>query len=161
MRTTPWAPDGHISSLDDEVTDYVPQLTGSGYDGVTIRHLFTMSSGVEFDEDYDSPLADVNMIFIRAFALEEPMLDHYANLERERPPGTSTTTSAPTRGSWPRSSATPPAPRSRDYLRLGRLYLNEGRRDGQQVLPVGWVEASTTPEAPHLQGPIHLRQPRP
>jgi CubicO group peptidase (beta-lactamase class C family) len=39
----------------------------------------------------------------------------------------------------------------KDDLRLGRLYLNKGRRDGQQALPVGWVEASTTPEAPHLQ----------
>jgi CubicO group peptidase (beta-lactamase class C family) len=32
----------------------------------------------------------------------------------------------------------------RDLLAFGQLYLNRGRHNGRQVLPAGWVEASTT-----------------
>ena len=39
----------------------------------------------------------------------------------------------------------------RDYARFGRLYLEGGARDGDQIVPAHWVEASVTPEAPHLQ----------
>jgi CubicO group peptidase (beta-lactamase class C family) len=39
----------------------------------------------------------------------------------------------------------------RDYARFGLLYLNEGRTlSGEQIVPVDWVKASTTPDAPHL-----------
>ena len=31
----------------------------------------------------------------------------------------------------------------RDLLKIGQLYLNDGRYDGQQVLPKGWARAST------------------
>jgi CubicO group peptidase (beta-lactamase class C family) len=39
----------------------------------------------------------------------------------------------------------------RDYARFGRLYLEGGARDGEQIIPADWVEASVTPEAAHLQ----------
>lgn len=79
---------GHIESVADPVTDYVPELIGSGYQGVPIKHILTMSSGVDFDEDYDNFLSDINMIFTRAFALGTPMVDTIAGLERVREPGT-------------------------------------------------------------------------
>ncbi len=31
---------------------------------------------------------------------------------------------------------------SRDYLRFGRLWLNEGRHEGKQVVPKDWIEQS-------------------
>src|SRR5262249_42435385 len=37
----------------------VPQLSGSGYDGVNIRQLITMTSGVKWNEDYTDPKSDV------------------------------------------------------------------------------------------------------
>ncbi|MEM7190621.1 MAG: serine hydrolase, partial [Pseudomonadota bacterium] len=43
--------DGKIGSMDDMVTDYVPALKGSAYDGVTIRQAANMASGVRFNED--------------------------------------------------------------------------------------------------------------
>jgi hypothetical protein len=43
--------DGYIKSLDAEVVDYIPALKGSAYDGVTIRNLLTMTSGVKWNED--------------------------------------------------------------------------------------------------------------
>jgi CubicO group peptidase (beta-lactamase class C family) len=39
---------------------------------------------------------------------------------------------------------------ARDYAKLGLLYLNEGRRGDQQILPAGWVKESVNPDAPHL-----------
>ena len=51
--------DGKIKSLASPVTDYIPELKGTGYDGVTIRQLMMMSSGVKWNEDYVDPNADV------------------------------------------------------------------------------------------------------
>src|SRR5690606_34885094 len=45
--------DGHIASIDDAVVAYVPELAGTGYEGVTIRHALLMRSGVDWNERYD------------------------------------------------------------------------------------------------------------
>ncbi|MCW0233857.1 MAG: beta-lactamase family protein [Ferrovibrio sp.] len=45
--------DGAIASIDDPAEKYVPSLKGSEYGRTPIRHLLTMSSGVQFREDYD------------------------------------------------------------------------------------------------------------
>ena len=79
--------EGSIESLDDPVARYVPELEESGYGDVPIRHLLTMSSGVDFDEGYDSNVSDINLVFVRAFLFREPMLEYYAGLERRRDPG--------------------------------------------------------------------------
>jgi CubicO group peptidase (beta-lactamase class C family) len=39
---------------------------------------------------------------------------------------------------------------ARDYAKLGLLYLNDGKRGRQQVLPAGWARESVTPDEPHL-----------
>ena len=51
--------DGHIRSLDDKVSAYIPQMRGSAYDDVSIRQLLTMTSGVKWNEDYADPNSDV------------------------------------------------------------------------------------------------------
>jgi CubicO group peptidase (beta-lactamase class C family) len=76
----------HIASLDDMIVDYVPPLAGSGYDGVTIRDALTMSSGVDFDEDYANPLSDINRLVVTLGFRSLP--DILADLERARSPGT-------------------------------------------------------------------------
>ncbi len=52
--------DGTIPDLDAPVTQYVPALAGSAYDGATIRNVMQMSSGVTFDEDYLDFNSDIN-----------------------------------------------------------------------------------------------------
>ncbi|MDG5495177.1 serine hydrolase [Niveispirillum sp. BGYR6] len=45
--------EGRIKSLDDRITTYLPELKGGGYDGVTVRQVLQMRSGVEYEERYD------------------------------------------------------------------------------------------------------------
>lgn len=52
--------DGAISSLDDVVSHYLPALAGSAYDAVSVRSLITMSSGVDWNEDYTDRNSHVN-----------------------------------------------------------------------------------------------------
>ncbi len=50
--------DQHIGSVDDPVTDYVAELKGSAYDGVSIRQILQMASGVQWNETYTDPTSD-------------------------------------------------------------------------------------------------------
>jgi CubicO group peptidase (beta-lactamase class C family) len=52
--------EGKITSLDDPVTKYAPDLKGTAYDGATVRNVLNMASGVEFDEDYLDYNSDIN-----------------------------------------------------------------------------------------------------
>lgn len=52
--------DGYIESVDEPVTNYLPRLKGSAYEGATIRNVLHMASGVEWNEDYVDPQSDVN-----------------------------------------------------------------------------------------------------
>lgn len=80
--------DGRIESLDDPVTKYVPALAGSAYDGVPIRHVLNMASGVKFNEDYLDPKSDINKMG-RVLALGGSMDAFAAGLNvQERPSGT-------------------------------------------------------------------------
>jgi hypothetical protein len=44
--------EGKIQSIDDPVTKYLPEMEGSGYQGVTIKQLLMMRSGVDWLEIY-------------------------------------------------------------------------------------------------------------
>lgn len=81
--------DGSIKSLDDEVTRYIPELRGSAYDGVTVRQVLTMTSGVRWNEDYRNPKSDVAMMFVTPpGAGEDVTVSYLKRLPREAPPGT-------------------------------------------------------------------------
>jgi hypothetical protein len=45
--------DGRIASLDAPISDYLPELRGGGYAGVSIRQVMQMRSGVDYEERYD------------------------------------------------------------------------------------------------------------
>ena len=51
---------GDIQSIDDQVTLYVPELVGSAYEGASIKNVLQMSSGVAFNENYESYFSDIN-----------------------------------------------------------------------------------------------------
>jgi CubicO group peptidase (beta-lactamase class C family) len=51
--------DGQIHSLDDQITQYVPELKESAYDGVTIRQAMDMRSGANYVEQYVTDAPDI------------------------------------------------------------------------------------------------------
>lgn len=80
--------DGAIKSIDDPLTDYLPALLGSSYEGVTLRHVMTMSSGVRWTEVYPDRNSDVNR-YSKSLADKVPdgVLKLMASLPRAQPPG--------------------------------------------------------------------------
>jgi CubicO group peptidase (beta-lactamase class C family) len=63
--------EGRIKSLDAQVVDYVPTLKGSAYDGVTIRNLLMMASGVQWTETSTDPNSDRRLL-LRTQIAQQP-----------------------------------------------------------------------------------------
>lgn len=74
--------EGKIASIEDPVTKYVEALKGSAYDGVSIRNVLNMASGVKFNEDYLDFNSDIKRMG-RVLALGGSM-DEFAALIKER-----------------------------------------------------------------------------
>ena len=79
--------DKGLFQLYDPITKYLPQFKGTGYDGVKIKDILQMSSGVGFNEDYGDFNSDINR-FGRVFALGSSLEDFSKTLKREKTPGT-------------------------------------------------------------------------
>ena len=86
--------DGRIKSLQTPVTDILPELRGSAYDGVTLRQLLMMSSGVRWSEDYSDPNSDVakgpteGVKLARGQPGLNPVVAYMRTLPRAHAPGT-------------------------------------------------------------------------
>lgn len=50
--------DGLIKSVDEPITNYIPELAKNGLEKVTIKHLLQMTSGIQFNESYVNPFGD-------------------------------------------------------------------------------------------------------
>ena len=80
--------DGYIHSLDDPVTLYLPRLKRSGYDGVTVRNVLQMASGVKWDETYTNPASDRrHMLELQLAGKPESILQFMSTLPRAGEPG--------------------------------------------------------------------------
>lgn len=55
--------DGFIKSIDDELKNYISELDGYDYGNVTVRQLLTMTSGIDWNEDYTDPNSDVAVMY--------------------------------------------------------------------------------------------------
>jgi CubicO group peptidase (beta-lactamase class C family) len=171
--------EGYIGSVDDPITEYLPELEGQGMNEVTIRHLLTMSSGLEYSgEGGGRPLGDDAKTYydpnLRELALSvEPEVEpgtrwEYNNyhplllgmiLERstDRPVATYLSQKIwrplgmEADGSWSLDSEASGFEkmesginaRAIDFAKFGRLYLDRGEWNGEQVVPTSWVEEST------------------
>ncbi len=49
--------EGKINSIDDEIGRYLPEFSGDERGKITIRHLLTMSSGLDWNETYSSAIS--------------------------------------------------------------------------------------------------------
>jgi len=79
--------EGKMGSLDKTVDEYLPQMKGTGYEGVTVKDVLQMSSGVKFNEDYADPKSDIQRWF-KTFALGESQDEFATTLVNEKEPGT-------------------------------------------------------------------------
>lgn len=80
--------EGHIDSLSDPVSKYIPGLKGSAYDDVTVEQLATMTSGVKWDENYTDPKSDVARMFdVTPKPGQDQVVEYMKTLPREAPAG--------------------------------------------------------------------------
>lgn len=180
--------EGHIKSIDQTVDEYLPQLKGSGYEGVKIKDVLQMSSGIGFDETYSDPQSDIQQYW-QGFVFGESQDQFTSTLTNERPAGTynkyvsidthvlgmilvkatgKSLTEYLQEKLWKPLGAEFDAywiadatgmemalgginATLRDYAKIGRLYLNKGNWNGQQIIPTAWFEASTSSTEEHLQ----------
>ena len=179
--------EGYITSIEQNVEDYLPELISSGYEGVRIKDVLQMSTGVGFNEDYSDFNSDINRWF-RSFAFGDSQDAFAATLSREREPGTfnhyvsinthvlgmilvkatgKSLTDYLQEKIWQKIGMEHNAywvadkegmemalgglnATLRDYAKMGQLFLHKGNWQGEQIVPEAWVNASITPDAPHL-----------
>ncbi|MDZ4731564.1 MAG: serine hydrolase [Xanthomonadales bacterium] len=81
--------DGHIESIDDPLVRYLPKLKGSAYEGVTVRQVLLMASGVGWNETYTDPTSDRRQMLEAQISQQaDAILDLMASLPRAAEPGT-------------------------------------------------------------------------
>ncbi len=78
--------EGKITDLQDPVDKYVPILKGSGYEGVSLKNVLQMSSGVKFTEDYGDLKSDI--VQLVASFTSGSLNEFVAKLKNEKTPGT-------------------------------------------------------------------------
>jgi len=80
--------DGSIGSLDDAVVQYVPALLGGAYQGVSVRQVLTMRSGVRWNETYTDPTSDRRKVLALQLAgKDDEVLPYMSSLPRAGEPG--------------------------------------------------------------------------
>lgn len=81
--------DGAIHSIEDPITRYLPALKGSAYDGVSVRNMLQMSSGVKWNEDYRQHESDIGKL-LACVADKTPgcIIGFMSKLPRAAAPGT-------------------------------------------------------------------------
>ncbi len=182
--------DGLID-IDAPVEQYLPEMKGSGYEGVPVRDVLQMSSGVLWNEDYGDFYSDINRMgrilavggsldeFTTTLTHEKPsgqefhyvsMDTHIISMIARRVTGKSLIAQVEEH-IWSKIGMESDAywitdskeaefalgglnVRTRDYARFGRLYLNNGNWNGEQIVPAEWVKAVTSPASAHnVPGP--------
>lgn len=80
--------EGFIRDIHEPVTAYVPSLAASGYNGVSIKDVLQMSSGIRFTEDYADPKSDISRLGPLSVGLGPSLESFLLELDREHEPGT-------------------------------------------------------------------------
>jgi CubicO group peptidase (beta-lactamase class C family) len=171
--------EGKIKSVDQPVSDFLPEFKEGENSKLTIKHLLTMSSGINFDEDYVNPLAypaqsyygsDLKKLTYKYKVKDEPgkafiylsgntellsfilekatgkTLSEYASEKLWKPLG------AKNSAFWSldHKDGSEKAyccfnSNAPDFARIGELYLDSGKWNGQQLISSQYVIHSITP----------------
>lgn len=80
--------EGDIESLNDPLGKYIPELKGKDYGKVSIKELLTMTSGIEWNEDYADSNSDVAQMYLQpCFDQEAHILTYMKSLKSIEEPG--------------------------------------------------------------------------
>jgi len=77
--------EGYIKSVDDAVSNYIPELKEKGFDQVSIKDLLTMASGIKYNEYYwitgDNTKTyystDLRGLALKEISIKEPIGQHF------------------------------------------------------------------------------------
>ncbi len=80
--------DGYIEGLASPIVDYIPELVGTAYEGVSVQQILQMTSGVGWDETYTNPESDRRDLLEAQISQESgSMLEVMAKLPKVAEPG--------------------------------------------------------------------------
>ena len=171
--------DKYISSVNDPVTQYIPELKKNGFDSVTIENLLQMTSGLDFNESYFNPFGHaatfyygkklnksslklklknepnktteyvsgntqlLGMILDRV--LKEKTISQYLEEKLWKQIGMeyNATWSIDKHKNGIEKTFCCINARAIDFAKFGRLYLNKGNWEGNQIISRDWVDQST------------------
>ena len=178
--------DGYIQSIDDPVTQYIPELSqvDPKYQNITLAHLLSMKSGIAF-KDTDIPWHDKSKAYyhpyLREVATNLPLAEPpdttfvyntfnpiILGIILENATGQSVAEYFETRlwmrlgteydASWSIDSEEDGMAkmesgynaRAIDFAKIGRLILNQGKWDGEQIISAEWINNSKMIEPENL-----------
>jgi CubicO group peptidase (beta-lactamase class C family) len=79
--------EGKISSVNDPVVKYMPELKGTAYDGLTLRHLLWMRTGVDWNDNFFTPGPAQNAHVAAFVDNKQRYVVAAAGMKRTKPPG--------------------------------------------------------------------------
>lgn len=191
--------DGLIESVDDQLVKYLPEVAGTAYDGVTIKHALQMSSGVRYDPNlWDGKMDDTIDFMTKSVVTgQTPAFDLAIAYKREHEPGTKFNYNTAESqvllelvrrvsgvsaadyleqkiwrplgmehsGAWildhPGAKGAEVGGAMfnaalRDWARFGLFIEQGGAWNGEQILPVDWVDRATVSDDDHIKpGEVH------
>ncbi len=172
--------EGKIESVDKDVCYFLPQYCGERDKDLTIKHLLTMSSGLNWNESYYNPLGKIaeayygnnlKKLVMKLKVIEPPgkVFKYYSCntqllafiLESDNATGKSINKYASEK-LWIPMGAKHPAlwntdtkggdekafccinSNARDFARIGKLYMNFGNWNGEQIIDSNYVLQATS-----------------
>lgn len=183
--------DGYIKTVDDYVTDYIPDLKGSAYDSVTIRHLLTMTTGVRWNENYTDPNSDIarfstdsiepgmnatvsymrrlpaeadpgkkwvystgetHLLGVLVSAATHQTISHYLSSKIWIPYGMEQTATWTLNRTGQEMAGCCLQMPLRDFARFGQFVLEDGRINGESIVPDDWFKTATQIQVPLWPG---------
>lgn len=171
--------EGKVKSIDDPIADYIPEFKKAGTDTIRIRHILTMSGGLNWKESYNNPFSKTANAYYG-----DQLKELIGGLKSERQPGVAFEYSSNetqilawilenvyqqtlpdlfSEKIWQHIGAEQDAlwsldkkagttkafcclnARARDFARLGKLVLQNGRWDSLQIVPEAYVKEATSP----------------